>query len=515
MGVQLPEEVREILEFIGYDWPDIDEDQLRDTAREYREFAGELRTTIERANKACATVTDGKSRGHAVDAFRTRWGKVSGQDMKNLADAVDVLAGALDSGAGFVEVCKYAIIADVTASAVAIGAGIVGAFFTFGASTVLSAAAVAALKVLVREALDLLVQQLIDLAVKEIEGRLLKMLEGLFDDAVTSGGKDAQGKDLPQGPDGVGQVLWTEFVEFEDAMAELRREQGRLQEQKNGFDGRRTKRSLVAKKDSRFAKFGEAVDKAEDKIDETAVKMTKEIEKNADGLDRTKRDNDRDDKKAKDDIDGCQPGKKKDDGDDTPVYILNLDGSVDKLLPNGTIDRAGLNADDRANLSGIMENGKVWRPPGRKDQQKWNTPKGHSGTVRSTKVDPATDELGRATQNARKAHDYYQGANYAAGRYVDPDTGRTSILVGRSDGSYHSEKIIGHPILQKGKESGLQELFTEREPCQKSPRCNRWLDSYFPETNVTHAVRYDQSDKATQNKEHTEYVNALKASPRR
>ncbi|MEU9608246.1 hypothetical protein AB0E05_27895, partial [Streptomyces sp. NPDC048057] len=179
MGVQLPGEVEKILEMIGYDWPDIDEGELRDSAREYREFAGELRTTIQRANKACGHVTEGKSKGHAVDAFKTRWGKVSGQDMKNLADAVDVLAGALDTGAGYVEVCKYAIIADVTASAAVITAGLVGAFFTFGASAAASAVAAAALKVLVREALDLLVQQLIDLAVEEIEGKMLSKLEGL------------------------------------------------------------------------------------------------------------------------------------------------------------------------------------------------------------------------------------------------------------------------------------------------------------------------------------------------
>ncbi|MEU5977428.1 nucleic acid/nucleotide deaminase domain-containing protein [Streptomyces sp. NPDC047315] len=508
MGVQLPGEVKEILEFIGYDWPDIDEGDLRDSAKEYREFAGELRTTIQRANKACANVTEGKSQGHAVDAFKTRWGKVSGQDMKNLADAVDVLAGALDTGAGYVEVCKYAIIADVTASAAVITAGLVGAFFTFGATAAASAAAAAALKILVREALDLLVQQLIELATQEIEAKMLAKLEGLFDDAVSS---DTSG--LPQGSDAVGQVLWTEFAEFEDAMTALRKEHGRLQEEKGSFDGKRGKRSLVAKKDDRFAKFGQAIDKAEDKVDETTVKMSKEIEKNVEGLDKTKKQNDEDDKKAKGEIDKCEPGDKKDgDEGDTPVYILNYDGTVDKLLPSGKIDPAGLNAEDKINLSGVMENGRVWRPENRPDRDEWQTPRGHTGTVTSTQVPTGGNELALATQNARKAHGDYGGSNYAAGLYVNPENNRASILVGRSEGSYHSEKIIGHPLLKAKTQDGLKELFTEREPCQKSPRCNRWLDAHFSHTRVTHAVPYDQSDRKTQNDAHEKYVENLKKS---
>ncbi|WP_425423544.1 nucleic acid/nucleotide deaminase domain-containing protein [Streptomyces megasporus] len=85
-----------------------------------------------------------------------------------------------------------------------------------------------------------------------------------------------------------------------------------------------------------------------------------------------------------------------------------------------------------------------------------------------------------------------------------------SILIGRSDGNFHSERIIGHPLIHTGNESGLKEIFTEREPCQKNPRCNRWLDSRFPDTTVTHAADYRQDDPSTKNKEHKEYLKALK-----
>lgn len=80
-------------------------------------------------NKACSNVLAGRSKGMAVDAFRQRWGKVSGQDMKHLADAMDVLAGAMDTGAGYVTTCKAAVIAGLGAAAAAVAGGLIGAVF--------------------------------------------------------------------------------------------------------------------------------------------------------------------------------------------------------------------------------------------------------------------------------------------------------------------------------------------------------------------------------------------------
>ncbi|GAA3620493.1 nucleic acid/nucleotide deaminase domain-containing protein [Streptomyces chitinivorans] len=515
MGIQVPEDLRDIMELVGIDWPDIDEDELRDTAKEYRDFADELRDTIQKANRACSHITAGSSKGEAVDAFKLRWGKVSGQDMKNLAKAVDVLADAMDSGAGYVTTCKLSIIGSLTTAAVSITGSAIAAFFTGGLTALLGAAAAAALRQAVKEALDLLVSKLVELAVEKIEGEVLGLLEGLFDGRTGSGGRDRNGKLLPEGSDALGQELWIEFAEFEDAIAELGDEHDRFTKKKDGFTGKREKRSLVSKKDDRFAKFGAAVDKAEDKVELSAHKMSKELERNVDGLDTTKRSNDKNEKDTKDRFDNCR----RHDDDEVRTYILNSDGSVDRLLPNGTLDPKGLDSTDRANLVNITDNGKVWRPESRSEQRKWHTKKGHTGTVSSRRVAPSEDELGQATQLARKARNDYGGGNYAAGRYIDPENGRESILVGYSDNKYHSERNIGHPLLHKGMESGLKEIFTEREPCQKSPRCDRWLDCFFkpanPDLEVTYAARYDQSNKETQNNEHENYISELKKNHRK
>ena len=249
------------------------------------------------------------------------------------------------------------------------------------------------------------------------------------------------------------------------------------------------------------------MDRAEDAVEKKADDMVKTLQDHGGKIDKSKDSHKENEDRRKRDFENCD---KHGDDDEVPMYILNLDGTVDKLLPNGSIDPKGLDSNDKLNLAGVIENGKVWRPQSDSDRTEWNTPTGHTGTVNSTKINPATDDLARATQLAREAHNYYQGKNYAAGRYIDPASGRESILIGRSDGSYHSEKIIGHPLLKAGKQSGLTELFTEREPCQLSPRCNRWLDAYFSSTKVTHAADYDQSQPKTRNDEHKEYLRKIK-----
>lgn len=513
MGIQLPDEVRDVLEFIGIDWPDIDEDELRDTAKEYRDFADELRDTIQKADRACSHITAGRSKGEAVDAFKQRWGKVSGQDMKNLAKAVDVLAGAMDSGATYVTTCKLAIIGNVTASAATVTGGIVGAFFTGGLTALLSAAAVAALKQAVKEAIDLLVSKLVDLAVQKIEGEVMGLLEGLFDGSTTSGGRGRNGKPLPEGSTALGQELWIEFAEFEDAIAELGQEHERFTDKKDRFTGKRQKRSLVSKKDDRFAKFGAAIDKAEDKVEQSAHRMQKELEKNVEGLDKTKRSNDRNEKDTKDDFDRCR--RDGDDDDDVPMYLLNADGSVKVLHPDGRL--SDVPKDDKSGIWNILEkDGTVWRPKGKgkKGRNPYPVPAGRQGPkVSSRKIPPGSTDLSRATEIARFAKDDYGGTNFAAGRYMAPETGKAIILVGDSRGP-HSEKTIGYPLLKHGREENLREIYTEREPCQLSPKCDQWLDLYFrsrnPDLEVTHANSYDQSDKTSKrDKEHLEYMEKL------
>jgi len=200
------------------------------------------------------------------------------------------------------------------------------------------------------------------------------------------------------------------------------------------------------------------MDKAEDAVDKKADETAAVLEKHGANIDTAKKDHKNTDKKVKEDIDGCT---------DVRTYLLDADGTVRRLEADG--DLKALDSTDKQRLDGILDDGKAWRPPTRKDREEVSVGDTHTGEVTSTKVDPYTDELGQATQLARYARNDYEGNNYAAGRYIDPDGRGESILVGYSKNSMHSERSIGYPVMHNDeKQSGLKEVFTERAPCQNA-----------------------------------------------
>ncbi|MEV4993757.1 nucleic acid/nucleotide deaminase domain-containing protein [Streptomyces niveus] len=510
MGKNLPGELVEVLDLVGVQWPNIDEDEVRDSAKDYRQLAEGLRDVIKEGNTACSHIVGGRSKGETVTAIDRRWGKLTTKDLTTFAKALDDLAGALDDCAALIEGCKAACIVELGATAGAATAGVIGMFFTAGLSGLLTAGAIAACRFALHEIIDYAVGEITAIVTDKIEAKILGKIEDVFTDHLDAdGGEDLSG--YTAGGADMAQDLAIEFDDFDRAT-------GGYEETRNNFDKKKgthktggAKRRSSVKKDSRFHKLATVMDKAEDAVDKKADETVDVLEKHGGKIDRSKREQKERDEKTKRDIDDCKDV----DGRDVRTYILNSDGSVDRLLPNGQIDPDGLTGTDRRNLTSIIQpDGTVWRPQTSKDLRRWRTGKGHAGVVTSKKVDPSTDDLAQATQLARKARDDSGAGNYAAGRYIDPKSNQESILVGYSDDRFHSERNIGHPLLESGAQSGLKEVFTEREPCQKNPRCGKWLDYFFksdnPDLTVTHAADYDQSNKSTQNKEHAAYMDQLK-----
>ncbi|MFF6811762.1 nucleic acid/nucleotide deaminase domain-containing protein [Streptomyces sp. NPDC012403] len=498
MGIKLPDELVEVLDLVGVQWPNIDEDEVRASAKDYRKLAEGIRDVIADGNKACSHIVGGRSKGKTVDAIDRRWGKLTTKDLTTFSGALDDLAGALDDCAGFIEGCKIACIAELSATAVAATAGVVGMFFTFGASGVLSAAAVAACRFALHEAIDYAVGEITKIVTEKIEAKILGMIEDVFTDRLDAGDEDLSR--YATGGSDMAYDLAIEFDEFDRAVGDYHTTRENFDKKKGEHKTGGADRRSSVKKDSRFHKLATVMDKCEDAVDKKVDETLDVLEKHGGDIDKGKKEHKERDEKTKRDIDGCG---------DVRTYLLSTDGTVQRLDGDGRLHT--LDSTDRERLDGILDNGKAWRPQTRRDQADTSVPNTHPGKVRSTKVDPYTDELGQATQLARYARDDYSGNNYAAGRYVDPDGRGESILVGYSEKSMHSERSIGYPLLHNGKQSGLKEVFTEREPCQLKPSCDRWLDRHFPQAKtVHHTNEYDQTvPRHRRDVEHQQYMQEL------
>ncbi|MFF6779005.1 nucleic acid/nucleotide deaminase domain-containing protein [Streptomyces sp. NPDC012637] len=504
MGKQLPDDLVEVLDLIGIDWPQIDEDDVKASAKDYRHLAEGIRDAIKEGNNACSHIVAGKSKGATVTAIDRRWGKLTTRDLTTFANGCDKLAGALDECADLIVGCKVAIIAKLTATAAAATAGVVGMIFSAGLSGLLSAAAIAAARIVIQEAIDYAVEQITSIVTDKIEAKVLTEIEKLFSDALGGGSTYDV---MASGSVDMAQDLVIEFDEFERASGGYKETASNFDKKKGEFKTGGAGRKTSVKKDSRFHKLAVVMDKAEDAVDKKADEMVKTLEDHGGKLDKSKKDHKDHDDHVKD--------KFKCDGDDdeVPMYLLNADGSVKVLNYNGTT--SSVSPTDDSGIWDIMEkDGTVWRPAPR-EKHGFNVPAGRTGPkVTSTKIAPGSTDLSRATEIARYAKQDYSGSNFAAGRYIDPATGKELILVGDSGGP-HSERTIGYPLLKNGKEANLAAVYTEREPCQLSPKCDQWLDLHFksknPNLEVTHANDYDQSQKNLyqRDKEHREYMAEL------
>ncbi|PRH79293.1 hypothetical protein C6N75_10205 [Streptomyces solincola] len=484
MGKQLPDELVEVLDLVGVQWPNIDEDEIRGSAKDYRNLAEGIRDAVRDGNKACSHIVAGRSKGHTVNAIDRRWGKLTTKDLATFAKALDELGDALDDCAGFIEGCKIACIAELSATAAAATAGVIGMFFTAGLSGLLSAAAIAACRIALHEAIDYAISEITAVVTDKIEAKILGQIERVFTDQLDADGEDLSG--YAGGSADTAQDLVIEFDEFDRATSDYGTTRDNFNKKKGEHQAGGSKRRSSVKKDSRFHKLATVMDKADDAVDKKADETVDVLEKHGGKIDKSKKDHKEEDKRRKGDIDSCE----------VPMYLLNADGTVEQLHTDGRTPTR-INGSE-AGVRDILEpDGTVWRH--RSTDTKEKNPFGLSPSPANPRVASRrlgrseTSDLAYATQLARYSKKDYKGGNYAAANYID-SSGNEVILVGHSKG-VHSERTIGYPVLRHGKQGGVQSLYTEREPCQQSGSwCDQWLGKHFgKDLEVTHSHSYDQS----------------------
>ncbi|GIF14190.1 hypothetical protein [Actinoplanes teichomyceticus] len=135
MGLEIPGELADLLNELGYTWPKSDETQMMRLGQWWIEFAGTLAEVGADADAAVRTASVG-NRGDDIDAFRTAWGG----DRAGRQVLADGVAGAQSIGAclivcaGVVLTLKINVIVQLTILAVEILQAVLTAPETFGAS---------------------------------------------------------------------------------------------------------------------------------------------------------------------------------------------------------------------------------------------------------------------------------------------------------------------------------------------------------------------------------------------
>ncbi|AXI80267.1 WXG100 family type VII secretion target [Peterkaempfera bronchialis] len=187
MSVMLPSELVWLLDVIGIDWPDVDEDELRASADDYRAMADHLEDLRVAGTQASYHLTAGSSKGEAIEAFAAAWEKTSKGHLQDFADALRVMGTVLDGAAVAVEIAKGAVVVQLGILAASIAAATAAAAFTFGLSEAAALAETTVCREICRRLLRELEQQLIDYATGMVEDAVVSVIEGIVVQLATDG----------------------------------------------------------------------------------------------------------------------------------------------------------------------------------------------------------------------------------------------------------------------------------------------------------------------------------------
>jgi uncharacterized protein YukE len=130
MSVILDPKLVFVLNLIGFNWPQADEDKLRESARHWREYASQLEHVIADTNRTLTQVRADHT-GESIDALEQHWQQF-GQHLTQAHDAAGVVAEVLDGFALAVETLKFAVIAQLVILAGELAATTGAAILTFG-----------------------------------------------------------------------------------------------------------------------------------------------------------------------------------------------------------------------------------------------------------------------------------------------------------------------------------------------------------------------------------------------
>ncbi|WP_417554989.1 hypothetical protein [Microbacterium sp.] len=168
------------MEKLGFEWPDIDEDEVRKGATLVRDFGNDLEGVIQSVDRKMNGDISAAMRGQAGPATLSAWNTNRSQNLQKLIDIMPPAATAMDIGAGAILGLKVKVIADVTTTLAMLIPMLTNPFTAGGAPLLLIAK-----KKLLNAAVDIVVEQLLNqlapMAIEPLAEQLPAVIDAILD----------------------------------------------------------------------------------------------------------------------------------------------------------------------------------------------------------------------------------------------------------------------------------------------------------------------------------------------
>ncbi|MET9622719.1 DUF6531 domain-containing protein [Streptomyces sp. NPDC006464] len=192
MAVTVPDWADTLLDLVGVNWPNVDEDAYREMADALREFADDLADDGQLANNHMERLLS-SGHGEAMDALNEHWGKVKGKHLKDMVSAARTIAGALDMAAGAIEAMKWKAVAELGILAGQTGLAMALIPVTGGLSALLGAGAIAFTKKQLLKLITGAMEEAVGHIVSVMTEPAVAALENMAADLVVQVSMDAMG----------------------------------------------------------------------------------------------------------------------------------------------------------------------------------------------------------------------------------------------------------------------------------------------------------------------------------
>jgi hypothetical protein len=177
MSINLPHWLADVINILGFNWPEIDEDQLRDAARELKSYAAQCQDSHDVTHKVVTGDLPQVYAAQSYTALAEMWAGRTQGHMKTLIEVCHGLAEGLEIAAGLVEGMKDECIIQLGVAAAELIGDQVGAVFTLGLSEAAAAAEIELQNKLLNGILQRFEQQVGSVLVNKLTGPLKEQLD--------------------------------------------------------------------------------------------------------------------------------------------------------------------------------------------------------------------------------------------------------------------------------------------------------------------------------------------------
>lgn len=180
MGMMLPNELVWVMEKLGFEWPDIDEDEVRKGAVLVRNLGTDLESAIQAIDSRMNGDVAAAMRGQAGPATLSAWNANRSQNLQKLIDIMPPASIAMDIGAEAIFALKMKVIVDVTTTMIALVGMLTNPITAVGAGPMLLLK-----KKLLNAAVDIAVEQLLNqllpMAIEPMSEQLPAVVDAILD----------------------------------------------------------------------------------------------------------------------------------------------------------------------------------------------------------------------------------------------------------------------------------------------------------------------------------------------